>query len=168
MKKHTLILAAMLLLVGIATAQKLDRALLPGKWSAVGISLGDIFVSKDDMAGSKQTLIKMVEAQTPGYTYQDADSAIIQTALNTMFEELGKCTIIFEKNGDVKIRINMNGEQQNMDGKYKWVGDDKLFLDDTSSKNDDDTAVVTQLSKTRFAFALDEEQGKIEMIFERN
>ena len=72
------------------------------------------------------------------------------------------------KNGDVKIRINMNGEQQNMDGKYKWVGDDKLFLDDTSSKNDDDTAVVTQLSKTRFAFALDEEQGKIEMIFERN
>lgn len=158
----------MLLFVGMATAQKLDKALLPGKWNAIGISLGDIFVSKDDLAGSKKTLIKMVEAQTPGYTYSEGDSAIINTALNTMFAELAKCNISFEKNGDVKIRINMNGEEQNMDGKYKWVGDDKLFLDDTSSKNDDDTATVTKLSKNRFAFSLEEKEGKIEMIFEKN
>lgn len=158
-----------MLLVGlVASAQTFDKALLVGKWHAIGIAMSGMSVNKDDMATSKKTIIEMVQQQTPGYEYSDADSAIVNTAMKTMFDELAKCVISFDKNGDMKMIIAMNGQNENLQGTYKWVGDKQLFLDDTSAKNDDDTVTVVQLSKTRFAFTSEEENGTITMIFEKH
>lgn len=167
MKNYTLILA-FILMAAIATAQKFDKTLLPGKWTAMGVKMSGLVISKDDMEGAKKALIEMVKMETPGYEYTEADSPTIKMALNTMFAELGKCVLTFEKNGKVKMHIVSGESVQDMAGTYKWVGDDKIFLDDTGETNEDDTATVVKLSKNRFAFETVTDGTTVQMIFERN
>lgn len=167
MRKHALILA-FILITGIAAAQKFDKTLLPGRWSAIGLKMNGLVISKDDLPGAKKALIEMVKMENPGYEYTDADSATMKTALDAMFAELDKCVLTFEKDGKVKMHIVSGETVQDLKGKYNWVGDDKIFIDDEGEENDDDTATVIKLTKTRFTFATEEDGATIELMFARN
>ncbi len=72
MKKQTLLLAALLLLLS-ASAQKADRSLLTGKWKFYYFSNVSVTLNTDKPAKTIEQTVKAITARSENHTLSEKD-----------------------------------------------------------------------------------------------
>jgi len=130
MKKQTLLLAALLLLLS-ASAQKADRSLLTGKWNFYYFSNSSVTLNTDKKAKTVEQTVKAITARSENHTLSEKDSAAVVSKTYYAMRQVDSSYIEFTKNGEVTMLLYLDtdgGRGEMHKGTYKWTGDKQFVV----------------------------------------
>ena len=151
MRKAFLFLGICLMCLG-ANAQKIDKALLAGKWKMSAMTVSGQILYRDSTKRNLQTAIKARRAALPGVEISAEDSIEALKYVAKLNEAFALMSAEFDANGNCTMSMpNDDYDKPTVDketAKYKWVAENRIEILEGSEEKGD-VMVIAELTKKK-------------------